>query len=500
MSALSLRGISKSFFGVPALRDATLDLGSGRVLGLVGQNGAGKSTLMNVLGGVHRPDAGTMAIDGIPYAPTKPADAKARGIAFIHQELNLFSNLSIAENIFIGDFPRRGGFIDTGRSRDRAAEMLRAVDLDMPPTLLVERLSPGERQLVEVAKALEADARTIIFDEPTTSLTARETARLFDLIRRLRAEGKTIIYISHVLADVRALADDIAVLRDGEVVGTGPAASFDTARMINLMLGRDIAELYPPRSSAASAEVLLEIRGISATGVLRDVSLDVHRGEIVGIFGLMGSGRTELARMIFGLDRFEAGVLTIGGRTYVRITPLEAIGAGLAFVTENRREEGLLMDVSIAGNLVLAALRRFVAGPGLMQDELALDAAATSAARLAIKAGAIAIQPAKTLSGGNQQKVVLGKWLMAEPELIILDEPTRGIDIAARFEIYTMIDRLAADGRGILFISSEIEEVVAMSDRVLVMSRGEIVEEFRRPDLPRDAILRAAFRETEEAA
>lgn len=498
---LSLNGIAKCFFGVPAVRDVTLELGRGRLLGLIGQNGAGKSTLMNILGGVHLADSGAMAIDGASYAPKRPADAKAAGIAFIHQELNLFANLSVAENVFIAGFPKRNGLIDRRGMRERTAALLAMVNLDIPPTTLVERLSPGERQLVEVAKALEADARLIIFDEPTTSLTARETARLFELIGRLRSDGKTVIYISHILADVQALADDIAVLRDGSLAATGQAADFDIARMINLMLGRDIDQLYPPRRVSRQETVLLETRGLSARGVVHDISLTVRKGEIVGLFGLMGSGRTELARMIFGLDSFDAGTITIAGTTRTRLTPLDAIRSRVAFVTENRREEGLLMNVPIAENLALAALRRFTAPPLQFVNVKALLAATGEmAANLKLKSGAIATQPVKSLSGGNQQKVVLGKWLMAGPRLIILDEPTRGIDVAARLEIYAMIDQLASEGCGLLLISSEIEEVIAMSDRVLVMSRGEIVDEFARPDLPKDAILRAAFRETEQAA
>jgi ribose transport system ATP-binding protein len=485
---------------VPALRGITLDLVAGRVLGLVGQNGAGKSTLMNVLGGVVRPDAGQMELFGQAYAPRRPADAKAAGIAFVHQELNLFGNLSIAENIFVADFPRRRGAIDWRSTRAHAARLLQAVGLTLPPETLVELLSPGERQLVEVAKALAEEPRLVIFDEPTTSLTARETGQLFDLIGRLKASGTTIIYISHTLADVRALADDIAVLREGHLVASGPVAEFDIGRMIKAMIGRDIDALFPPRHALQPGPVLLEARGLSRRGAVDNASLSVRAGEIVGVFGLMGSGRTELARLIFGLDPLDAGQLVLpDGRERARLTPRTAIAAGIAFVTEDRRQEGLLMSASISDNLVLASLRAFSATPGLIDEEAASRAAHDIAARLSIEARDIAVQPAKTLSGGNQQRVVLGKWLMIEPRVIILDEPTRGIDIGARYSIYEMIDRLASAGRGLLLISSEIEEVMAMSDRLLVMSRGEIVAGFARQEFDREAILRAAFREREAA-
>ena len=499
---LSLDGVGRSFFGVPALQDVTLRIGRGGVLGLVGQNGAGKSTLVNIVGGVVAADAGTMRLDDAPYAPASPREAERSGIAFIHQELNLFTNLSIAENIFIGRFPRgRGGLIDRAALAHRSAALLATVGLARPPDTLVERLSPGERQLVEVAKALQLDARLIIFDEPTTSLTSRETSRLFELIARLAAGGTTIVYISHILGDVQALADDIAVLRDGRLVATGPAPEFPVARMINLMLGRDIDQLYPPRTRASRDEVLFEARALTARGVVRGIDLRVSAGEVVGLFGLMGSGRTELARILFGLDPFDSGELVIGGNPAAGMTPRRAIAARMAFLTENRREEGLLMNVPVAGNIALASLARFGRTKlGIIDDARLAASAGEMAAALRIKSGPIGETPVKSLSGGNQQKVVIAKWLMAGPAIIILDEPTRGVDIAAKLEIYTMIDRLAADGCGILLISSEIEEAMAMCDRILVMSRGEIVGAFPHARFDQEAIMRTAFRAAGDAA
>jgi ribose transport system ATP-binding protein len=501
---MTLEGVSRSFFGVPALVDVRLDIRRGRALGLVGQNGAGKSTLMNLLGGVLRPDSGAMRLEGTSYAPTGPRDASRRRIGFIHQELNLFTNLSIAENIFIDDFPRRsiGPFraIDRKALQTRTAQLLEAVSLEHRPETSVGSLTPGERQLVEVAKALYIDADIIIFDEPTTSLTSRETTRLFALLERLKASGKTIIYISHALADVARLADDVAVLRDGRIVGTGGIAEFPVSRMINLMLGRDIDQLFPPKQARPTNDVLLDVKSLARRGVVKDISFELHVGEVVGLFGLMGSGRTELARMLFGVDDVDTGSVSIEGTSRGRVTPRASIKDGVSFITENRREEGLLMDVPISDNIGLAALGHFASPLGLMDDARLLAGASDLAAALKIKSGPIATQPVKSLSGGNQQKVVIAKWLLAGPRIFILDEPTRGIDVASKYEIYAMIDDLASRGSGILFISSEIEEVMAMSDRLLVMSRGEIVDRFVRADFDREAILRAAFREQEHAA
>jgi ribose transport system ATP-binding protein len=491
--------VNKGFFGVPVIKDLSLEIGAGRVLGLVGQNGAGKSTLMNLMGGNLTLDSGAMMFDGRPYTPGSARDAETAGIAFIHQELNLFSNLSIAENIFLGAMPKSSGLIDTRALRQRTADLLREVDLDLPPDMLVERLSPGERQLVEVTKALHLDAKLVIFDEPTTSLTPRETTRLFALTNRLREAGKSIVYISHILADVEKLADDVAVLRDGRLVASGPVTALPAASMINAMLGRDIDQLYPPHVSAVQADTMLETKGLSLRGVVNDISLSLKRGEVLGLFGLMGAGRTELARILFGLDYFHAGELVVGGQRVTRQTPRSAIASRIAFITENRREEGLMMNVPIADNIALAALPRHARAGFIDQREM-IASASELATALQIKAGAIDRQPARSLSGGNQQKVVIAKWLMAGPAIFILDEPTRGIDVAVKYEIYTIIQRLASEGCGILLISSEIEEAMAMCDRILVMRQGEISGEFARESFGKEPILRAAFGEEGMAA
>ncbi len=495
---LEVEGLTKSFFGVRAVSEVGFGISAGRLLGVVGENGGGKSTLMNMLGGVVPPDAGTMAVSGRPYAPRRPKDAKEAGIAFIHQELNLFTNLSIAENLFIDAYPRLGGlpFIHRADLRRRAKRALGAIGLGVPVTTRVEALAPGERQLVEIAKAVNAEARLIIFDEPTTSLTHRETERLFTLLETLKGEGTAIIYISHILADVLRLADEVMVLRDGALVERGPRAAFDPRRLISLMVGRDLAQLYPPPAApqAAAAEPVLEAESITQPGTVQDISFRLHRGETLGVFGLMGSGRSELARILFGLDRYRTGRLTLRGQPVDHLTPGEAIARGVAFVTENRREEGLLMDASITENMSLVTLHEDARGSlGVIRQGDLEGRVARLGGELRLKAPDYA-HPVRTLSGGNQQKVVLGKWLAAKPDVLIIDEPTRGVDVGAKYEVYTLVRELAARGTGVLFISSELEELIGMCDQLLVMQNGEIVGEFGSP-FDREAILAAAFRE-----
>lgn len=497
---LETHNLSKAFFGIAAVKNVSIKIAQGEILGLIGQNGAGKSTLMNLVGGVVHPDSGEMFFKGEPFRPRTPADANRAGIAFIHQELNLFTNLSIAENIFIDGFPTIGRgparLIDRRTTKRRAEEVLHAVGLDLSPDMQVERLSPGERQLVEVAKALYLDASLIILDEPTTSLTNRETERLFGLMRKLREQGKALIYISHILPDVLALSDSIAVMRDGDLVTQEPTDAFTINRMISLMVGRNIEQLYPPRSHEPLADPLLQLDNLTAPGIVKDIHLTLRKGEVLGLFGLMGSGRTELARMLFGIDPFESGQVRLGGKVLEKTSIRDCIGNQMAFVTENRREEGLLMNINIADNIALVSLPSFARSLlGVLDQRQMVDAAGSVAGVLQLKSGNIVEHPAKSLSGGNQQKVVIAKWLLSRPTIFIMDEPTRGIDVGAKYEIYSIIDQLAASGSGVLFISSELEELTGMCDRILVMSRGEIVGEFERAQFDSEAILRSAFRE-----
>ena len=499
-SALRFEGISKSFFGVKVLKGVSFSVPTGHTLGLVGENGAGKSTLMNILGGNLLSDGGEMILAGAAYRPTGPQEARASGIAFVHQELNLFGNLSIAENLFLTDFPTTGGLIRRSTINQRAGALLNEVGLKLPPDTLVERLSAGERQLVEIAKALSIEPRLIILDEPTTSLTARETEHLFALLGRLRERGIAMIYISHALQDVLRLCDDLVVLRDGEVVGQGARTDFTVEKIISLMVGREIAQLFPKREATPGDQAVLVVRGVSQPGIVRDINLDVRAGEVVGISGLMGSGRTELARILFGLDPMERGAIEIDGVPIDTLSPRERVAAGLAFLTESRRDEGLCMEASIADNLTLAAAAKRTNGPAGWLERGALQGDVKRIREsVTLTATARNEQPVKTLSGGNQQKVVLAKWLLNEPRVFILDEPTRGIDVGAKFEVYSLINQLAERGAGVLMISSEIEELIGMCDRILVMSRGAIRDEIRRPEFDRERILKAALHDGELA-
>ncbi len=499
---LQFERISKRFGGVPVLKEVSLCLPAGQTLGLVGENGAGKSTLMNILGGNLRPDAGRMLLAGQPYAPTGPAEAAAAGVAFVHQELNLFPNLTIAENLFLTRFPRRAGALIRRRAlREQTARLLREVGLAAAPETPVEALSPGERQLVEVARALSFEPRLLILDEPTTSLGDRETQHLFGLLERLRARGLTMIYISHTLEDVLRLSDLIAVLRDGELVAHGPCGDFDKARLVSLMVGRELKQFYPPRraqaaGAAADRPAVFEVRGVTEPGITRDIHLRILAGEVLGIFGLMGAGRSELARLLFGLDPCAAGEVLVGGAPLNRASPARRIRQGLAFLTEDRRADGLALEASIAENLALVSLRRLARPVSGWLDTAGLrEAVARIREAVRLTPGARDEAPVKTLSGGNQQKVVFGKWLLARPRVLILDEPTRGIDVGAKFEIYQLIHRLADEGAGVLVISSELEELLGICDRLLVMRRGEIVDELARAEFDRERILRAALHE-----
>jgi ribose transport system ATP-binding protein len=496
---LEFQGISRSFFGVPVLKEISFTIPAGHTVGLVGENGAGKSTLMNILGGNLPPQTGRMKLAGVPYAPATPGDASKAGIAFVHQELNLFPNLSVAENLFLGAFPRHARwlpFIHRRRMHERTRELLGAVGLSQAPDTPTDRLSAGERQLLEIAKALGRDARCLILDEPTTSLTSYEAGRLFDLMARLKSRGITMIYISHSLGDVLRLCDEVVVLRDGEVVGQAPAGDLTVDRLVTLMVGRQITQLFPPRQGQPHQEVVLDVQGVSQPGVVRNISFQLRAGEILGLAGLMGAGRSELARILFGLDPCRSGSLSLKGQSLNGLSPRERIGLGLAFLTEDRRGDGLGTEASIADNLTLVALPGMTRGPVAWLDTAGIEThirRIRDAVRLT--PAARNTQPVKTLSGGNQQKVVLAKWLLNEPQVFLMDEPTRGIDVGAKHEIYRLIHDLAARGAGVLMISSEVEELIGVCDRILVMRRGEIRDDLEAPAFDRERILRSALHE-----
>ncbi len=492
---LQVDAVCKSFFNVRVLHDVSLLLERGHILGLVGENGAGKSTLMNILGGVLTPDSGSVSVEGRCVTLRNPQHAAQQGIAFIHQELNLFGNLTVAENLFIPCFPRRRvlGFpvLDNKTMQQRTRQMLELVGLSISPGMLVDDLSPGERQLVEIAKALNADARILILDEPTTSLTNREAERLFSLIDRLRGKGMSMIYISHALGDVLRICDDICVLRDGRVVAQGRKSEFSAASMISWMTGQDLKELYPARQSRVSQEPRLEGRHLSERGVVKDLNFRLNKGEVLGLFGLMGAGRTELARMIFGLDSHSEGDVAVDGEARDS-TPRDRVRQRVAFVTEDRRAEGLFMEASVASNVAAVALPAY-SRFGILDKEALAEAVTRAGKSVGLGASALQSREVRSLSGGNQQKVVLSRWFLANPGVLILDEPTRGVDVGAKHEIYGLMGRFVSEGGALLLISSEIEELLGMCDRILVMRNGEICDQLARPEFNSERILRSAF-------
>lgn len=493
---LELDGIRKSFFGVEVLKGVSFSVHPGEVVGLIGENGSGKSTTSNIIGGLLQPNDGKMRLAGAPYAPESSRAATESRIAFIHQELNLFDSLSIAENMSISNLPYRVPglpFIDKKAMTRRAEELLNKVGLDLDPATKISQLPQGERQLIEIAKSLATDPQIVIFDEPTTSLTAVEAKRLFDLIAQLRSKGIGIIYISHILDDVKRLCDKVVVLRDGVLVDQFTSDEGDVPRMIEGMIGGKLDAMFPPKKPApADAAPVLEVAHLSQSNVVHDISFELRKGEVLGVAGLMGSGRSELARMIYGLDKAQNGQVLINGRPLGHAGARDSVANGLAFLTEDRRGEGLFMPESILRNLEIADLSN-AQGPLARASDARSEAEARKMARsLRIKANDHDRQPVQYLSGGNQQKVVLGKWLLCDPDVFILDEPTRGIDVGAKAEIYRLIAELAERGSGVLVISSEVEELIGVCHRILVMSHGEFVAEFDAEPFDRDAILTSA--------
>ena len=491
---LRAASIEKSFAGVRALKGVSFELRAGEVHALVGENGAGKSTFIKIITGAEQPDAGELLVAGRPVQHMDPSVSRALGIAAIYQQPSLFPHLTVAENIALaleaGSLWRRVDW--TARMRG-AAELLGRVGSSINPARLVETLSMPEQQIVEIAKAIGADAKIVLMDEPTASLTDREVERLFRVIAVLREHGVGVIYISHRLEEVFAVSDRITVLRDGQTVGTRASGEIDRGELIHLMVGREVSAVFPKRP-VTIGEPALELRGVSSrTAGLRDVSLTVRRGEILGLAGLVGSGRTELAQTIFGLTPADAGVILLHG-TPVRITsPSDAIRAGIAYVPEDRRQHGVVLDMSIAANASLASLGS-VSWRGLIDRALERRRAQEYVDRLRVKAPSV-LAEVGTLSGGNQQKVALARWLSTKPSVIILDEPTQGVDVGSKAEIHALMQMLVEGGLAILMISSELPEILGMSDRIAVMHGGIIRGVLSRAEATQARILALALNE-----
>ena len=493
-TALRLIDVRKAFNGVPVLHGLNLDLKKGEVLGLMGENGAGKSTMMNIVGGILRMDSGRMELFDQPYAPDSPSHATENGIAFIHQELNLFTNLTVAENMFLDGFPTNFfGAIDRKKIQKITQESIDRFSLPVTPDTKVEELSAGVRQMVEISKALMKNARIMIFDEPTTSLSSREKKALFQTIAELKQRGISIIYISHILEDIFLLCDRITVLRDGQITGTSPASEITENELIKRMVGRELTQIFPTVEKTTTDTVLLEARNIHWKQRVKDVSLQLRAGEIVGLYGLMGAGRTELAQVLFGVEPRDSGELLLNGRVVSDPSPCACIAENAAFITEDRRHEGLLLDKPVDDNLILVKMSELASRLGVVSAREAVRRNQEAIRDLKIKVADPANQLVGSLSGGNQQKVVFGKWVMKDPRIFILDEPTRGVDVGARFEIYSITMNLAKRGSAVLFISSEIPELMGVCDRILVMSEGRITGNVPKSEFNQEKFLELAL-------
>jgi ABC-type sugar transport system ATPase subunit len=481
---LSLEGVSKSWPGVKALDNVRLELFSGEIHALIGENGAGKSTLLKVLFGAHRPDAGTLHVEGSLVQLGSPSDAMANGISMVHQEVSLVPQLSAVQNIVLGREKSAAGFIDWKAAKRDALAALKRLDFTANPNVPVQRLSIGQQQLIELARALTIDAKVIILDEPTASLSVHESEKLFTILRELRAAGHALVYVSHRLAEVFDLADRATVLRDGKYIGTvlrGPQLTEKT--LVSMMVGRGLDNLTnlpetPP------GEPVLEVKGLAREGAFHDINFEVRRGEIVGMAGMVGAGRTEVARCIVGADKLDAGTIRIRGKETAIASPADAVKSGIAFLTEDRKHQGLALRMSLAKNVTLAGTpSRFGFIDRRRQNEVAASSLARASAHMPIT------RLAGQLSGGNQQKVVLAKWLLTDSDIFIFDEPTRGIDVGAKAEIYALMRELTEKGAGILMISSEMPELLRMSDRILVMHEGGLAGVLTRAEANEERIV-----------
>jgi ribose transport system ATP-binding protein len=492
---LEMRGITKRFPGVTALDGVDFELEKGEVHVILGENGAGKSTLIKMLSGAYHPDEGEILLDGQRVEISSAAVAQSKGISTIYQEFNLVPQLTVAENIFLGRQPRRFGIVDRSRMRDEAQELLERIKVRVDPDAPVSTLGVAQRQMVEITKALSLDARILIMDEPTASLSGQEVERLFEIVRGLKEEEVGVIFISHHLEEVTEIGDRVTVLRDGKMVGQVPATT-DHRELVRMMVGRSIENQFPRRRTGVG-EVLLEVKELAREGVLHDISFQVRAGEVVGIAGIVGAGRTELARAIFGADPLDSGEVWVEGRRIERFDPREAKHSGVGFITEDRQGQGIVPPLSVAENLALASLGRYTTA-GLVNRKEQRSLARKMIEELDIRTPSLE-QEIRYLSGGNQQKVVIGKWLLADSKVLILDEPTRGIDVGAKVEIYELINELTEEGAGILMISSDLPEVLGMSDRILVMAGGRITGELSREEASQEKVMTLATQGSEAA-
>ena len=487
---IELKNIHKAFGSNEVLKGVNLTLKSGEVHALMGENGAGKSTLMNILTGIHKQDKGQIFVDGQEVSFKNPLEAEAHGIAFIHQELNIWPNLSILENLFMMHSITNGmGVLDFKAMRKLAEEKCREIEIELPLDMEAGECSVGQQQMTEIVRNLLVDAKVVIMDEPTAALTERETEKLFEVMRSLKKRGVAMVYISHRMEEVTANCDTITVMRDGVSVATKSVKEYGMEQIIRDMVGRSITEFYPDRRNTPE-EIILEVKGFNQPGVFRDVSFNLRKGEILGVAGLMGAGRTEIMRAIFGVDPHESGELVFKGEPLKITKPEDAIKAGMAFVTENRKTEGLILDFSILRNIALPSVDTFAKNSVINFGRLS-GFADEMTKKLGVKAHSLDLE-AGALSGGNQQKVVIAKWVGMNPDVIIMDEPTRGIDVGAKRDIYELMNELTASGVSIIMVSSELPEVLGMSDRILVVHEGRIAGELLRDEADQEKIMTLA--------
>ena len=487
---LELQKISKSFSGVEVLHDVSFALRPGEVHALLGENGAGKSTLVKIITGVHQPDGGQILLDGEPVHFSDARESRQAGIAAIYQELSLFPDLDVAENIFAGRQPITfGGRVDWRKLYAEAGKLLESLGVKLDLKQKARMLSIAQQQMVEIARAFSINAQILIMDEPTSSLTLHEVDDLFRLVRRLREQGTAVIFISHRLEELYTLADRVTVLRDGSYVGTKPMKEVTRDDLIRMMVGRTITNLFP-KQDVTAGDVILKVENLTRAGSFYDVSFELRRGEILGLAGLVGAGRTNVARAIFGVEPPTAGQIEIDGREVAITSPQQAIALGLAYVPEDRQLHGLIPAMPLTPNISLAMLPHY-AQMGWLQDKLERKSAYEAALQMEVRANNV-WQLARELSGGNQQKVVLAKWLSTNPRILILDEPTRGIDVGTKAAVHGLMSKLAAEGLAILMISSELPEILGMSDRVLVMREGHMTGQFSRAEATQEDIISAA--------
>jgi ribose transport system ATP-binding protein len=490
---LSLTGVSKEFPGVKALNNVHFDLHQGEVHALVGENGAGKSTLMKILSGIYKKDSGEIIYQGNPVNVSSPNEAQKLGISIIHQELNLMPHLTVAQNIFIGREDRRRGrvFLNDAKLNKAASQLLSELDLNLNPKELVGELTIARQQMVEIAKAVSYRGSVIIMDEPTSSLTPAETESLFKIIRSLKANGKGVIYISHRLGELSQISDRITVIRDGEYVKTVNTPETTISEIISLMVGREVDQDQRPEPHRLSDEVILKVEGISDQNLLQDVSFDLRKGEILGFAGLMGAGRTELARALIGAEPKTAGKIYLRGKEIKIKNPSDAVSAGIGYLSEDRKRYGLLLIQNITFNVILSSIPNFSSKFGFLKTKSAGAIVRDVITKLRIRTPS-ELQFVKNLSGGNQQKVVIAKWLTRNCDILIFDEPTRGIDVGAKDEIYKLLTKLSEDGKSIIMISSELPEILRMSDRIAVMCEGKLTGIIENKDADQNIIMEYA--------